>query len=326
MNLWMESLKALLFGIVEGITEWLPISSTGHMILLDEFVQLQMSDAFKTMFNVVIQLGAILAVVVLYFPKLWPFRRGRRGEGLTGWLKMDTVRLWLRVIVAILPSAIVGARAYYVIFEWKQYFGPGIPWYKCLMIRDGGLAIYGAVIAALLAATIYCMTSRKRRAKLLPYMDIGSIGLLIGQGIGRWGNFFNREAHGGETTNFLRMGLIEHGQQIFVHPTFLYESVWNLVGVVILHFVSKKRKFDGQIILCYLAWYGLGRAFIEGLRTDSLYIGPFRVSQLLAAVTCVVSVAILVYVLGFKHPDPRNMLVNRAAAEQETASENTTED
>ena len=108
MNLWMESLKALLFGIVEGITEWLPISSTGHMILLDEFVQLQMSDAFKRMFEVVIQLGAILAVVVLYFPKLWPFRRGRKGEGLAGWLKMDTIWLWLKVIVAILPSAIVG--------------------------------------------------------------------------------------------------------------------------------------------------------------------------------------------------------------------------
>ena len=108
MNLWMESLKALLFGIVEGITEWLPISSTGHMILLDEFVQLQMSDAFKSMFEVVIQLGAILAVVVLYFPKLWPVRRARRGEGLAGWFKMDTIRLWIRVIVAILPSAIVG--------------------------------------------------------------------------------------------------------------------------------------------------------------------------------------------------------------------------
>ena len=108
MNLWMESLKALLFGIVEGVTEWLPISSTGHMILLDEFVQLQMCDAFKSMFEVVIQLGAILAVVVLYFPKLWPFRRGRKGEGLAGWLKMDTIWLWLKVIVAILPSAIVG--------------------------------------------------------------------------------------------------------------------------------------------------------------------------------------------------------------------------
>lgn len=106
MNLFVEMLKAVLFGVVEGITEWLPISSTGHMILLDEFVQLQMSDAFKTMFNVVIQLGAILAVVVLYFPKLWPFRQGEKG--LASWLRMDTVSLWIKVVVAILPSAIVG--------------------------------------------------------------------------------------------------------------------------------------------------------------------------------------------------------------------------
>ena len=106
MNLFVEMLKAVLFGVVEGITEWLPISSTGHMILLDEFIQLQMSDAFKTMFNVVIQLGAILAVVVLYFPKLWPFKRG--GRNLTSWLRMDTVSLWIKVVVAILPSAIVG--------------------------------------------------------------------------------------------------------------------------------------------------------------------------------------------------------------------------
>ena len=108
MNLMMETLKAVLFGVVEGVTEWLPISSTGHMILLDEFVRLQMSDAFKEMFNVVIQLGAILAVVVLYFPKLWPFVRGHKDGGLLSWVKMDTVGLWLRVVVAILPSALVG--------------------------------------------------------------------------------------------------------------------------------------------------------------------------------------------------------------------------
>lgn len=108
MNLMIEALKALLFGVVEGVTEWLPISSTGHMILLDEFVTLQMSDAFKSMFEVVIQLGAILAVVLLYFSKLWPFRRARKGEGIMGWLKMDTVNLWIKVVVAILPSAIVG--------------------------------------------------------------------------------------------------------------------------------------------------------------------------------------------------------------------------
>lgn len=108
MNLFIETLKAVLFGVVEGITEWLPISSTGHMILLDEFVQMQMSDAFKKMFNVVIQLGAILAVVVLYFPKLWPFKMKESGEGAMGYLKTETWMLWFKVIVAILPSAIIG--------------------------------------------------------------------------------------------------------------------------------------------------------------------------------------------------------------------------
>ena len=109
MNLIVETLKALLFGVVEGVTEWLPISSTGHMILLDEFVQLQMSDAFMEMFNVVIQLGAIMAVVMLYFGRLWPFKRPhRRSEGLMGYLRMDIVWLWIKVVVAILPSAIVG--------------------------------------------------------------------------------------------------------------------------------------------------------------------------------------------------------------------------
>ena len=108
MNLLIETLKAVLFGIVEGVTEWLPISSTGHMILLDEFVKLQMSDAFKEMFNVVIQLGAILAVVVLYFPKLWPFKKKTAGEGMQGYLKKETWMLWFKVIVAILPSALIG--------------------------------------------------------------------------------------------------------------------------------------------------------------------------------------------------------------------------
>ena len=108
MNLFIESLKALLFGIVEGVTEWLPISSTGHMILLDEFVRMQMSDAFMEMFNVVIQLGAIMAVVLLYFPKLWPFKKGSREGGFVSWLRTDTWMLWFKVIVAILPSAIIG--------------------------------------------------------------------------------------------------------------------------------------------------------------------------------------------------------------------------
>ena len=108
MNLLIETLKAVLFGIVEGVTEWLPISSTGHMILLDEFVRLQMSDAFKEMFNVVIQLGAILAVVLLYFPKLWPFKKGNKQEGFVSYLRLDTWKLWIMVILAIIPSALIG--------------------------------------------------------------------------------------------------------------------------------------------------------------------------------------------------------------------------
>ena len=107
VNLFAEMMKALLFGVVEGVTEWLPISSTGHMILLDEFVKMNMSDAFMEMFNVVIQLGAILAVVLLYFPKLWPFRKGEKGNAAS-WLKMDTWKLWIMVILAILPSALIG--------------------------------------------------------------------------------------------------------------------------------------------------------------------------------------------------------------------------
>ena len=108
MNLFVETLKAVLFGVVEGVTEWLPISSTGHMILLDEFVKMRMSDAFMEMFNVVIQLGAILAVVMLYFPKLWPFTKKAAGESVMGYLKEETWMLWFKVIVAILPSALIG--------------------------------------------------------------------------------------------------------------------------------------------------------------------------------------------------------------------------
>ena len=122
------------------------------------------------------------------------------------------------------------------------------------------------------------------------------------------------------------MGLIEGGTQIYVQPTFLYESLWNLVGLVLLHFLSKKRKFDGQVFLYYVAWYGLGRVWIEGLRTDSLYLGPFRVSQLLAAVSCLAAGGILIYVLGIKRPDPKKMLVNHAAAAPEADADKSSED
>lgn len=159
-------------------------------------------------------------------------------------------------------------------------------------------------------------------------LDIGGLGLLIGQSIGRWGNFMNREAFGAQTDSFLRMGLTDaSGATIYVHPTFLYESVWNAIGLLILHFYSKRRKFDGQIFLMYLGWYGLGRMFIEGLRTDSLYVGSsnLRVSQLLAGICFLAVVIFLVYDKIFREHDPKDLYVNqvaqRKAAEAVAAAE-----
>ncbi len=258
-------------------------------------------------YAIIIALGVVLAV-------LYATRRSKE-FGLTS----DDI---LNIVLIGLPCAIIGARAYYVIFEWDRFFGPGIPWYQCFNIRDGGLAIYGGVIGAVGAVTIWCLFKRSELKKLPSFMDVAGLGLLIGQALGRWGNFFNREAHGGETTSFLRMGLIEGGRQIYVHPTFLYESVWNLIGLILLHFLSKKRKFDGQIFLGYVAWYGLGRVFIEGLRTDSLYLGAFRVSQLVAGGSCVIALGIMAFILFKKRPDPKNMLVNRVA---NAATENNSE-
>ena len=217
----------------------------------------------------------------------------------------------LNLVLICLPSAIVGARLYYVIFEWDQFFGPGIPWYRFLDIRSGGLAIYGGVIGAVLGMLIY---TRVRKLKVLPFLDLTGIGLLLGQAIGRWGNFMNREAHGAVTDCFLKMGLVEaNGEVVYYHPTFLYESFWNLIGFIGLHIYSKRRKFDGEVFLLYMAWYGLGRAWIEGLRTDSLYLFStgIRVSQLLAAVFFVVSAGAIVWVRVKRRPTPETLYVNR---------------
>ena len=153
-------------------------------------------------------------------------------------------------------------------------------------------------------------------------LDLVSLGFLIGQSIGRWGNFFNREAFGAETDTFLRMGLMNRytGDVTCYHPTFFYESLWNAIGFLLLHQLSKKRQYDGQIALGYAAWYGLGRAFIEGLRTDSLYWGPFRVSQLLAAVSCFAAVSVLLW-LNLRPHDPSKLFVNVAAAQYADAAE-----
>lgn len=214
-------------------------------------------------------------------------------------------------VLAIVPFAIICARLYYCVFEWDRYKDNLL---SVLYIWEGGLAIYGGVIGAVIGVLVFC---KIKKIKFGAVMDLVVLGFLIGQVMGRWGNFFNREAFGAETSGFWEMGLYNDvtGLWEWHHPTFLYESLWNLVGFVLLHCLSKKRKYDGQIALGYAAWYGLGRTFIEGLRMDSLYWGNFRVSQILAAVTCFAAVGVLL-VMAFRQHEPAKMQINITAARQ----------
>ena len=213
-------------------------------------------------------------------------------------------------VLWVTPFAIICARAYYVIFRWAEEYAANP--ISALYIWQGGLAIYGGVIGAVIGIIAFC---KIRKIKPAVVLDVVSLSFLIGQSIGRWGNFFNREAFGAETDVLWKMGLMKaNGDIIYVHPTFLYESLWNACGLVILHFASRRRKFDGQVALGYMAWYGLGRCMIEGLRSDSLYIGPFRVSQLLAGVSCTAAVSILLW-NHFRPQDPAKLYVNREIEE-----------
>lgn len=213
------------------------------------------------------------------------------------------------ILVAV-PTAIVCARIYYVVFNWERYAANPV---SALYIWEGGLAIYGGVIGAVLGLLI---VSRVKKLRVTPLLDITGLGLLIGQSVGRWGNFMNRECTGAQITDdfFLRMGFTSQASGVtsYWHPAFLYESVWNLVGFVLIHFLSKKRKFDGQVFLLYLAWYGLGRVWIEGLRTDSLYLfgTGIRVSQLLAGVSFAAAAGLLLWIGLVKKPNSELMLVN----------------
>ena len=249
------------------------------------------------LYGIVIALGLVLGVV-------YALKR-REQFGLSEDDLLDGV-LW------IAPFAIVCARLYYCAFEWDMYKDNPI---SILYIWEGGIAIYGAVIGAAIGVFIHCKFIKK--ISVLSVLDIVSLGFLIGQMIGRWGNFFNREAHGGVTDSFLRMGLINPvtGTGKYYHPTFLYESAWNLLGFILLHGISKGRKYDGQIALMYVAWYGLGRAMIEGLRTDSLWWGNFRVSQVLAAISCLIALVALIW-LAFRPHDPANLFANKVAAQK----------
>ena len=246
-------------------------------------------------YGVVIAVGLLLAV-------LYACRRAASFG-----LKEDDI---LDGVLWVTPFAILCARAYYVIFSWKNYAANPI---SALYIWEGGLAIYGGVIGAVVGVIVFC---RIKKIKIAALLDLVALGFLIGQCIGRWGNFFNREAFGAATDSFLRMGLTSPltGVTEYYHPTFLYESLWNLAGFIGLHFLSKHRRYDGQIALGYAAWYGLGRSIIEGLRMDSLYWGPIRVSQLLAVVSCLAAAGVLL-VLSFREHDPADLLVNRVSPE-----------
>lgn len=246
-------------------------------------------------YGIIIAIGLMLAVVYA-----WTRRKefGIKEDDLTDGI------LW------VVPFAIICARVYYCVFRWEEEYAANP--ISALYIWNGGIAIYGGVIGAAIGVVIHSIW---RKIKLPALLDLVALGFLIGQAIGRWGNFFNREAFGEQTDVFIKMGLLNSvtGQVEYHHPTFLYESLWNAAGFVALHFLSKKRQYDGQIALGYVAWYGLGRTLIEGLRTDSLYLGPFRVSQLLAAVSCIAAVVVLT-VMAFRKHDRKKLWCNQMAA------------
>ena len=191
-----------------------------------------------------------------------------------------------------IPAAIIGARIYYVIFKFDIYSkNPG----EIFKVWNGGIAIYGGIIFGLIAAFCVC---KFKKLSFLKVFDSTAPAIMLGQIIGRWGNFTNMEAYGAKTALPWRMsierlagGYVPYSE---VHPTFLYECLWNLVGFILINLLYKKKKFDGQIFLMYITWYGFGRMLIEGLRTDSLYLGSFRISQIVGFLCFVGGVILLI--------------------------------
>ena len=268
-------------------------------------------------YGLLITAGFVLAAVYLY--------KRHDALGLSG----DNV---LDLVIMAVPFGIIGARIYYAVFNASYYFGAG-NWLNIFKLREGGLAVYGGVIGGAIAFFIYGRIKKIKYGKLV---DAAGFGLFLGQALGRWGNFINREAFGTETDLPWRMGFTTPSgadgvlQTVYVHPTFIYESLWNIAGFVILHILSKKlpRKYYGQYFLFYVAWYGLGRFMIEGLRTDSLYIAStgIRASQLLAAMSFFAAVAIMI--INHKHPflAPVDELPAEAAGDEDAEGEVSDED
>jgi phosphatidylglycerol:prolipoprotein diacylglycerol transferase len=265
--------------------------------------------------------GIILASGVLFGLLLCSKQAKRFG------LTSDSV---LDIVLWGVPIGILGARTYYVIFYLDLYRkeGGGLDWGRVIAIWNGGLAIYGSVIAVFILAFVYC---RRHKIKMGAMTDLCVMGLLLGQAIGRWGNFMNREAFGSFTSLPWRMRLwVSATQYIEVHPTFFYESFWNVCGLLLAIFVvTKARRFDGENTWFYFLWYGLGRFWVEGLRTDSLYLfdwtlfgEPIRVSQALSFVMILVSAVMLFFQIKIRKRNPDDLMVNQIAGSDTEIAEN----
>ncbi len=264
-----------------------------------------------TIFGISIQWYGIIIAFGLLLASLYCFPRMKK-------FGIDSDRATDAVIGGVI-GGIIGARLYFVINKWEDYHKDTLKdtFLAIINTRNGGLAIYGGIIGALIVGLIVC---KIRKVKFLPMLDIAVIGFLIGQGIGRWGNFVNQEAFGTNTDSIFGMtggriqqiinnemqiggSMYENGLEMLwekpVHPCFLYESIWCLLGFVVLALYSKHRKYDGQLLLMYMAWYGAERAVIEGLRTDSLMLGNLRISQLVSVVILISSV-ILQIIIAFR--------------------------
>ena len=236
-------------------------------------------------YGLIITLGIILAFTYCAFRC--------KHEGI----KFDDL---LDIAIFTVIFGVIGARTYYVLTSLGD--GNYSSFYDVIAIWEGGLAIYGAIIAGGLTIFLIC---RYKKIKYMKMFDAVAPAVMIGQILGRWGNFFNGEAYGGAISEssplyFIRMGLNPHNIEgvskaamAYVHPTFLYESLWNLTGFLIINALYKKKKFDGQVFFMYITWYGFGRMLIEGLRTDSLYVGVFRISQVVGFLCFVIGSILL---------------------------------
>ncbi len=234
--------------------------------------------------------GIIITLGIIFSVFYCSYRAKQEG------ISMDDL---LDMAIFTVIFGVIGARLYYVLTSLSEYDS----FMEVIAIWNGGIAIYGAIIAG--AVTIFCVCKYKKISAPKAF-DMVAPAVMMAQSVGRWGNFFNGEAYGYEVFSdsplyFIRMGLMPNIKSNFVvhyfHPTFLYESIWNLIGFIIINSLYKKKKFDGQIVLMYISWYGFGRMFIEGLRTDSLYVGAFRISQVVGFVCFVVGTILLVYKL-----------------------------